>query len=88
MFACLGVITLMPPSTHITFLCIRNQGSVLRGFKVPLSIAREACHEQIACAFVSRSALEMSVPFMLLIVNVFLLHSAFFAMQDMVLCCW
>ena len=53
-----------------------------------LSIVREACHEQIAYVFASCNALEMSVPFMLLIVNVFLLSPAIFAMQDMVLCCW
>lgn len=64
------------------------RGRVLRSFKVTLSIAREACHEQIAYVFASCIALEMSVPFMLLIVNDFLLHPAFLAMQDMVLCCW
>jgi len=53
-----------------------------------LSVAREECFEQIACAFVSCSVLQTSVPFMSLIVNDSLLHPAFFAMHDMVLCCW
>ena len=53
-----------------------------------LSIAHGTCHEQIAYVFASCSALEMSVPLMSLIVNDFLLSPAFFAMQDMILCCW